>query len=88
MSLPDEPGRSPGRLFIAGAFVIVGILILVPSGLCSAVMGFGIIASMIANPGAFFKDVSELWPFAVPLLGAVAIGALLLRAGISIGRPR
>lgn len=88
MSLPDEPKRSPGRILVAGALVIVGVLILVPSGLCTAVMGFGIVASMIANPGAIFKDVSDLWPFAVPLLGAVAIGALLLRAGISIGRTR
>lgn len=88
MSLPDEPSRSPGRLLVAGALIVVGMLILVQSGLCTAVMGFGIVASMIANPGAFFKDLSELWPIATSLLGAVAIGALLLRAGISIGRPR
>jgi hypothetical protein len=88
VSLPDEPRRSPGRLLVAGALIVVGMLILVPSGLCTAVMGFGIIASMIANPGAFIKDVADLWQFAIMLLGAVAIGALLLRAGISIGRPR
>ena len=86
MSPPDEARRSPGRVLVASALIVIGMLILVPSGLCTAVMGFGIVASMIANPGKLFQDLSELWPFASLFATALVIGVVLLRAGIVIGR--
>ncbi len=87
MSLPETP-RTPGRLLIAGALIVVGMVILVPSGLCSSMMFLILAANLIKNPATFLRGVSDIWPFGIAILGAVLVGIVLLRAGMSIGRPK
>jgi len=50
MSLREEPPRP--RVSIAGtvALFVIGLLVLVPSGLCTGIMGGGALLAMITDP--------------------------------------
>lgn len=70
------------------ALIVIGALILVPSGLCTAIMGIGAITELVAEPKTFLADLSDVGPFALGVLAAVAVGAVLLRTGLSMRRRR
>jgi len=75
MSQPDPPERKTGFRWsaLAGAFFTLGILILLPSGLCTAVM----------LPSVFSSDPDAL--NAVLYVGMVAaVGAALVYVGIRL----
>jgi hypothetical protein len=46
---PGQPKKSPGLAAVGVAIVVIGLLILVPSGLCTAVLGLAIIGSAVQS---------------------------------------
>ena len=82
MPQPNKPG--PGRLVVGGALFIIGVLILIPSGLCSTLLLFGAVMELITGPQVLMNDIRDIDPivFAVPVLAVIAM--LLIRAGLAI----
>ncbi|HVZ90672.1 MAG TPA: hypothetical protein VG843_03395 [Rhizomicrobium sp.] len=80
--MSDRPnaGERQERSVLAGAaFLIVGLVMLVPSGLCTGVFGGGALLDMIAHP----QNASD----AVSILGtALLIGGPFVIAGIVLVR--
>ena len=90
MSIPEGPAdpKKKGSLTGAGiALVVIGLLILVPSGLCTGLMGiFGIgEAVSTGNWNNFWNDLAS--DFMIPLF-FVVIGGALFRAGWSLRKPK
>jgi hypothetical protein len=84
MSTPEDPAdpKKKGSLTGAGiALVVIGVLILVPSGLCTGLLGiFGIgEAVSTGNWNNFWNDLAS--DFMIPLF-FVVIGGALLWAGL------
>lgn len=78
MSEPENPSPPPVRYrWTLGAIAVfvMGLLILVPSGLCTAVFGFSMLTS--GNDGLLLLPL---------VIGGVpiAIGILLVRAGLEM----
>jgi hypothetical protein len=90
MSTPDGPTepRKKGSLTGAGvALVVVGLLILVPSGLCTGLMGIaGFVAAVSdRNWSDFVQMLTEAISFGlIPIL----IGSLLLWAGLRLRKKK
>jgi len=61
-------------------------MILIPSGLCTAIMGIGAIVDLNAGIDRFESDLGDVWPFALLIIGAAAAGAAMIWAGIRIQR--
>lgn len=78
---PAPPGR-PHWGAGAGVLVAIGLLILIPSGLCTGIFGIGAIYDMITtSSGEGFSILAE-----AVLIGGIpiAIGGLLVFAGFRI----
>lgn len=88
MSLPDEPRRSPGRLLLAGALVVAGMIIVAPSGAFTIAILHYFFENLIHNPGTVWHNVSTIEPFEIAVFAGLVTGGLLLWAGIQIGRRR
>lgn len=88
--IPPDPNLPPsaGRGCAAVALIVIGLLILVPSGLCSAILGVGGIYEMATNPQTFLNDLSDAGPFALAIFVVAAIGASLVYAGNRIRKGR
>jgi len=86
MPMLEQPPRRPGRVLVATALIVIGALILVPSGLCSAILGIGGVLELVSAPDRFLSDVQNIWPLALGVLVAIAIGILLIRFGQSFRR--
>jgi len=81
VSTPDPQPSARGRAFVAAALIAVGALILVPSGLCSAVLGIGAVVELVTAPERFLADVADTWPFALTIFAIAIVGILLVRGG-------
>ena len=68
--------------------MVIGAMILIPSGLCTAVMGIGAVVDLNAGIDRFESDLGDVWPFALLIIGAAAAGAAMIWAGIRIQRQR
>ncbi|MGD0141762.1 MAG: hypothetical protein ABSC92_01230 [Rhizomicrobium sp.] len=81
MSMPENP-KTKGSLTGAGvALVVIGLLILVPSGLCTGVLGIMGAAAAISrnNWSDLFQGLTEALSFGfIPIL----LGGVLLWAGL------
>ena len=86
MSTPDGPAgpKNKGSLTGAGvALVVIGLLILVPSGLCTG--AFGIIAIINNNWSDTVQMLTEVISFGfIPIL----LGGGLLWVGLSLRKPK
>jgi hypothetical protein len=80
--MPPKPRRTAGSI----ALICIGLLILVPSGLCSAFFGINFLVSMkSAGEG---PDYAKAFLELVPFFGGppIVIGALLLWWGLRRAR--
>jgi hypothetical protein len=81
MSEPASDLPSPGRMAGGMALIVIGLLILVPSGLCTAAFGIGALSDMFSSPSAAqeaFSIMLEVLLFGGPF---IAVGAALFYAG-------
>jgi hypothetical protein len=78
---PKYPPPTGGGAGAAALFVI-GVLILLPSGLCSAVFGFGAIFELFNNPGALANDFLDILPMIIVTVVFLIIGILMVRASL------
>jgi hypothetical protein len=78
---PSAPGR-PHRSAGAVALVVIGLLILIPSGLCTGIFGIGAIYDMVTSSSSEgFSILLEALMFGgIPLV----IGGLLVFAGFKM----
>ncbi len=85
--MPENP-KSKGSLTGAGvALVVIGLLILVPSGLCTGLMGIaGFVAAVSdKNWNDFFQMLTEAVSFGfIPIL----LGGVLLWAGLRLRKTK
>jgi hypothetical protein len=77
MTEPASNLPSPGRMAGGMALIVIGLLILVPSGLCTAVVGAMSIFEMFSSSTGL-DVLPEALMFGGPF---IAIGALLFYAG-------
>ena len=86
MSMPEPSprGRWTGS---AIALVVIGLLILIPSGLCTATMGGLFLFSKFSADSAN-ADLSDL--LSVLIVGGpfILVGLFLLRAGLRARKPK
>ena len=74
----EEQARRRGQLTAGGcALLTLGLLILLPSGLCTAIMGFAVITEGLGN------DLEGL-NFLITFLLVAVIGAGLVYAGLHL----
>jgi len=88
MSQP-EPGAKP-RYSTAGtvALLIIGLLFLVPSGLCTGILGGGALLDAFVHPENVSNSVSMIVMVAIVGGPFVAIGAVLVWLGVKRMRGR
>ena len=81
---PQPPTSRPRWTFISVALFILGLLILVPSGLCTVIFGGLILIEPDGSPGELLSITLMVLMFGVV---PMAVGALLVWAGLK-ARPR
>lgn len=85
----SQPSPDPKPHYSAGgiaALIVIGLLLLVPSGLCSAAIGIGAIYGMIAQPQNA-GDALNFIPMIVIVAGPFIVGgAAMLITGIRRAR--
>ena len=86
MSQPDlQPGPQPPRPSgSAGgcALFAIGLLMLIPSGLCTAFGGFLLLSEAIQHPSQIIGNLSDLSPFILITIVPLVLGIILVRAGM------
>ena len=84
-----DPHTPPRRSGAAIALIAVGLLILVPSGLCSAVLGIVFLNEALTYTGRSAADSRELLRVVLMVGGPpMALGAFLLWLGLRQRRSR
>jgi uncharacterized membrane protein YbhN (UPF0104 family) len=92
MSQPEtpEPKYPPPTGGGAGsvALFVIGVLILLPSGLCSAVFGFGAIFELFNDPRALASGFLDALPVVAITVVFLVIGILMVRASLRAKKNR
>lgn len=86
--LKQPPPVTHGNITAGGcALVVVGLLILIPSGLCTASMGISSLVSMFTLSGGITAAISGL--VMTLILGGpfIVAGIFLVRAGLRSRKP-
>jgi hypothetical protein len=83
MSTPETELPTPGRMLGGMALIIIGLLILIPSGLCTAFFGAMSIWETISG-GTGLSVLPEALMFGAPF---IVVGALLFYAGRRLRKP-
>ena len=83
MPMPDGRKPKPPLTAVGVAFVAIGLLILVPSGLCAGLLGIGGL-SAIVQEGSSSDAVTLLTELVGLLAIPVALGVLLLFLGLRL----
>jgi hypothetical protein len=69
---------------VGGALLVIAMIILVPSGLCTTLLGVFAIGKLLSNPQELVKDIVDTWPLTALVVGP-AIGAIvLIRIAVAI----
>jgi hypothetical protein len=87
MSLPEPPQPSSpprGPSFGGCALFAIGMLMLIPSGLCTAYGSIGLLMQLATDPGELVRDFTEYYPFVLITLIPLALGIVLVRASLRI----
>jgi hypothetical protein len=86
VSLPDPgpqpPNPAPGGNAGGCALFAIGMLMLVPSGLCTAFGGFALIMQLFDDPKSIIDNLADLSPFIAITITPLVLGIVLVRAGL------
>jgi hypothetical protein len=88
MSQPDPPPRLRHSAAGTAALLIIGLLILIPSGLCTGIFGGGALIDAIVHPQNAGDAVSMLAMVSIVGGPFVAFGAVLVWFGVRRMRGR
>ncbi|HEY1710370.1 MAG TPA: hypothetical protein VGG10_19015 [Rhizomicrobium sp.] len=84
MNEPEQSQPGAGRMASGMALIVIGLLILIPSGLCSAIFGAGAFMSAISgSTESALNDVPEILLVGGPF---IVVGLLLFLAGRRLRR--
>jgi hypothetical protein len=83
---PTEQPPRPNGGCIAVAMIVLGGLILVLSGLCTAALGIGAVVGALNDPNSFFQELPYMIPYALMVIVVAVGGFLLIRAGLAMQR--
>jgi hypothetical protein len=86
---PDAPlpqPQSPSGTLAGCALFSIGLLILVPSGICTAIGGVGLVIGMVSDPASLARDFEDVLPVAAITLLTLALGIALVWAGLRLRR--
>jgi hypothetical protein len=78
MSEPNSSPPTPGRMIGGMALIVIGLLILIPSGLCTAVFGLGSLWDTMSGHSTGLDILPEALMIGVPFM---LIGYLLFHFG-------
>jgi hypothetical protein len=78
---PDQKPPPPRSLLGSIALIVLGLVILIPSGLCTAVMGVAAIGSMFSKFGGIEAGISGLVGTLVLSGPFIVAGVFLIHAG-------
>jgi hypothetical protein len=84
---PDTPPSASGGC-AAVALIVIGAVILLPTGLCTAILGAGAVIEMFNSPQNLGADLSDMGVYAFMIAVAAAIGFILIRAGLAMRRRK
>ena len=85
MSAPDSNTPPPPSGSMAGcALFSIGLLLVIPSGLCTAVGGIGLVTQLVSDPQSLAGDAGVLLPLALLTLGSLAAGIALIRTALRV----
>jgi hypothetical protein len=80
MSLREEPPRQHFSAAGTAALFVIGLLVLVPSGLCTGILGGGAILSMLTEPKDAGSSVGML------AMALVVGGPFVIGGGVMVWR--
>jgi hypothetical protein len=80
---PTGTNPTPGGNAGGCALFAIGMLMLVPSGLCTAFGGFALIMQLFDDPKSIVDNLSDLSPFILITIIPLVLGIFLVRAGLS-----
>lgn len=89
MSEPDlRPNPVPPNNVGCGsvALMVIGALILIPSGLCTAILGVGAIVDLNNGTQQFLSDLGDIWPLALLVVAVAVAGGMMIWAGVRMQR--
>ncbi|HVV65294.1 MAG TPA: hypothetical protein VHC42_07480 [Rhizomicrobium sp.] len=83
MSQPETPAERPPPTGSLGgcALFVIGMLFLIPSGLCTAIGGVALLGQLASDPAELARDFDEYIGFVVLTLGCLAVGVTLTWLG-------
>jgi hypothetical protein len=88
MSRPDPDSKPRYSAGGTAALLVIGLLILVPSGLCTGILGGGAVLDAIINPQNAGDSVSMIVMAAIVGGPFVAVGGVLVWFGVKRLRGR
>jgi len=86
VSQPNETPQQPGGNLAGCALFSIGLLLLIPSGICTAIGGIGLVAGMITDPASLARNFDDTLFFAAITLIPLGLGIALVWAGIRARR--
>lgn len=66
------------------ALFTIGLLLVVPSGLCTAIGGVGLLMELVNDPRDLGSELGVFTGLAVVTLGCLAVGILLIRTALRV----
>jgi hypothetical protein len=81
MSQPEVSPPPPGGNVLGCVLLAIGALIVLPSGLCTALGGVALIAALFEDPSQIAANFTDVFPVIVVTLVSLAIGIGLIWAG-------